>query len=89
MRRQLVDHLRIAQRLELRELHECAMPDRRDGLFDELQIPAAAFDVQDVLVVTPRLVWRSLTEVLPPPCSTSDLSRPSNERCRREARGRL
>jgi hypothetical protein len=51
LRRKLVHHLRVRERLELRELLEVRKPHRGEaGLLDRFEVPAAAFHVQDVLL---------------------------------------
>ena len=49
---EFVHYLRIAQRLELRELEQMCHAHRREARFlDEFEVLAAALDVEDVLVV--------------------------------------
>ena len=49
LRGELVHHLRIRQRIQLRELQQVRHPNRDKSLrLDRLQIPAAAFDVKDL-----------------------------------------
>ncbi len=61
VRRQLVDHRQVGQRGKLREPLQVREPHRREaGRLDGLEIPAAALDVQDVLVVAQQVALGQL-----------------------------
>ncbi len=57
----LVDHLRVRQRIELRQAQQIVELHRREsGRLYGFQVPAAAFDVQDVFVLAEQVFLRQL-----------------------------
>ena len=58
---ELVHHLRIRQRLDLCELQQMLHPDRGESLrLDRLQVPAAAFDVENLLFLAEEIAFPDL-----------------------------
>ena len=58
---ELVDHLRVRQRVELRQPLQIVQLHRREsGRLDGLQVPAAALDVQDVFVLAEQVLLHQL-----------------------------
>ncbi len=61
VRRQLVDHVEVGQRRQLREAGEVREAHRREpGFGDRGEVPAAALDVEDVLVVADQVALAQL-----------------------------